>query len=253
MEKRLLAANLLKPFVWKRFIFPFWKIPTEEVSIFANYANSFHPTINFTCEMSSERAVFFDTDVFKGPRLLTLRILDSQTHFKPTETFQYTHFSSCQPFITKKRFIKGEALRLLRLNSVKDIFFFKYKRDFEQSLCNRGYPTALVYKILTEVQFSDRTEALRNETKKAKEILPFVTTNNPATPNLKKKKHWHIIQQQPRLAHIFNQPWIISYGKKTITQGRFSSRQTSLNHTSIIKSCKQRSTFKRFAFKPEGN
>ena len=95
----------------------------EEVSIFVNFADSFHPTINFTCEMSSEHAVFLDTDVFKGPRLSTLRILDSQIHFKPTETFQYTHFSSCQPFITKKRFIKGEALRLLRTNSVKEIFF----------------------------------------------------------------------------------------------------------------------------------
>ena len=157
--------------------------------------------------MSSERTVFLDTDVFKGPRLSTLRILDSQTYFKPTEIFQYTHFSSCQPFITKNRFIKGEALRLLRTNSVKEIFF-KYKRDFEQSLCNRGYPTALVHKILTEVQFSDRTEALRNKTKKAKEILPFVTTNNPATPNLKKMKHWHIIQQQPRLAqqHVLQPP-----------------------------------------------
>ena len=30
--------------------------------------------------------------------------------------------------------------------------------------------------ILTEVQFSDRAEVLRNKTKKAKEILPFVTT-----------------------------------------------------------------------------
>ena len=30
--------------------------------------------------------------------------------------------------------------------------------------------------ILTEVQFSDRAEALRNETKKAKEILPFINT-----------------------------------------------------------------------------
>ena len=30
--------------------------------------------------------------------------------------------------------------------------------------------------ILTEVQFSDRAEALRNKTKKAKEILPFINT-----------------------------------------------------------------------------
>ena len=67
----------------------------EEVSIFVNFADSFYPTINFTCEMSSESVVFLDTDVFKGLRLSSLRILDSQTHFKPTETFQYTHFLSC--------------------------------------------------------------------------------------------------------------------------------------------------------------
>ncbi len=67
----------------------------EEVSIFVNFADSFYPTINFTCEMSSESAVFLDTDVFKGLRLSNLRILDSQTHFKHTETFQYTHFLSC--------------------------------------------------------------------------------------------------------------------------------------------------------------
>ena len=74
----------------------------------------------------------------------------------------------------------------------------------------------LVHIILTEVRFSDRTEALRNKTKKAKEILPFVTTYNPATPNLKRilMKHWHIIQQQPKLAHILNQPPIVSYRKE---------------------------------------
>ena len=37
----------------------------------------------------------------------------------------------------------------------------------------------------------------------------FVTTFYPATPNL--MKHWHINQQQPRLAHIFKQPPIVSY------------------------------------------
>ena len=69
---------------------------------------------------------------------------------------------------------------------------------------------------VTESQFSDRTEALRNKTKNAKEILPFVTTYNPTTPNLKKilMKNWHIIQQQPKLAHIFKQAPIVSYRKE---------------------------------------
>ena len=47
----------------------------EEVSIFVNFVNSLDPTIKFTCEMSSERAVFLDTELFKGPRSSTLRIL----------------------------------------------------------------------------------------------------------------------------------------------------------------------------------
>ena len=95
----------------------------------------------------------------------------------------------------------------------------------------------LVHKNLTEVQFSDRAAALHNKTKKANEILPFVTTYNPGTPNLKKilMKHWRIIQKQPRLAHIFKQPPIVSYGKEKITQGHFSPRKTSFNHAAIIK------------------
>ena len=89
----------------------------------------------------------------------------------------------------KKGFIKGEALRLLRTNSVRENFE-QSKRDLE-----RGYPLTLVQKILTEVKFTDRNEVFRNITKRTntwtKEILPFVTTHNtynPATSNLKKKQ-----------------------------------------------------------------
>ena len=89
------------------------------------------------------------------------------------------------------------------LVSNKDIYYYYYYHYF-------------FIIIITEVQFSDWTKTLCNKTKRAKEILSFVTAYNPATPNLKKvlMKHWHIIQQQPRLAHIFNQPLIVSYRKE---------------------------------------
>ena len=45
--------------------------------------------------MSSERIVF--QEVFKGPRFADSKILDVETHFKPTDTSEYTHFSSCRP------------------------------------------------------------------------------------------------------------------------------------------------------------
>ena len=84
---------------------------------------------------------------------------------------------------------KNQGFNGIRTRDLRDtgamLYTYKYKRDFEQRLCHRDYPTALVHKILTEVQFSDRTETFRNKTKKAKEILPFVATNNPNTPNLK--------------------------------------------------------------------
>jgi len=89
-----------KPLVWKHFI-----------------DDDFHSTIKFTCETSPESVTFLDTTVYKGP-YPTLHILDVKTYFKSTETFQYTHFSSCHPICVKKGFVKGEALTLLRNNSV---------------------------------------------------------------------------------------------------------------------------------------
>ena len=138
--------------------------------------NSFHSTIKFTCKMSPERAAFLDTEVFKGPRLSTLKILDLQTHFKPTETFQYSHFLSCYPFNTKKGFIKGEALRLLRTNSVKENFN-KYKRDFEDSVTEAISQRSFIKSWL---KFSPPTEQklfvtnLRRR-KKFYRLLPLMT------------------------------------------------------------------------------
>ena len=58
----------------------------------------------------------------KGERFKKENILDVRSHFKPTEIFQYTHYSSCHPPGVSKGFIKGEALRLLRTNSSKTTF-----------------------------------------------------------------------------------------------------------------------------------
>ena len=110
-------------------------------------------------------------------------------------------------------------------------------------LCQRGYPLRSFKKILTEVKFADRKDDLCNKTKQTKEILSFVTIYNPATLNLKKNlmKHRHIIQQQPKLKQIFNQPPIVSHRKKTslndiLVQAKIS--QKSRNNHKISKAVK---------------
>lgn len=98
VEKQLINASPCKPFDWKRFIydmFSVWTLPETDINNFIDFAaNSFHATIKFSLEPSSKKIVFLDTKDFKGPRFIQSKILDVQTHFKPTETFQYTHFSS---------------------------------------------------------------------------------------------------------------------------------------------------------------
>ena len=216
IKKQLLANSPHKPLIWKRFIddiFSVWTLPKAEINNFVEFANSFHTTIKFRPEMSSEKIVFLDTEVFKGPRFIIDKILDVQTHFKPTETFQYTHFSSCNPLSVKEGFVKGEALRLLRIN-FKESFEFK-KLQFLTRLLERSYPKSFAEDILAEIKFSMRNTALQNKPKTSKKIIPFVTTFNPATPNLKKIliKHLHLIAGNHNLAQIFKNPPMVAYRK----------------------------------------
>ena len=142
-------------------------------------------------------------------------MLDVRTHFKPTETFQYTLFSSCHPTGVKRGFVKGEALRLLRTNSSKTQFEDSIN-NFKAKLLERGYPGKFIKKTLSEVNFEDRGRALLQNEKENKRILPFVTQYQPSVPNLKQilLDKWHLIGQNPALKEIYAGKPLISYRKR---------------------------------------
>ena len=113
---QILSKNASKPTVWKRYIddiFSLWDISKPGNEQFIEQANSHHPTTKFTAEISETETTFLDTVIYKGERFKEQSILD-----KPTETFQYTHYTSCHPSSVKMGFVKGEALRFLRTNSL---------------------------------------------------------------------------------------------------------------------------------------
>ena len=128
--------------------------------------------------------MFLDTTVYKGTRFKDQSILDVKTHFKPTETFQYTHFTSCHPPSVKNGFVKGEALRILRTNSSKDTFEENISK-FKRHLRDRGYPLNLVEKLLSEIKFTRGGSVLKGNNKTQKDILPFVTQYRPSVSNFK--------------------------------------------------------------------
>ena len=83
---------------------------TGKIEDFFLKANSFHPMIKITAEISETETSFLGKKVYKGDRFDKEAILDVRTHFKPTETFQYANFYLCHPPGVTKGSIKGEAL-----------------------------------------------------------------------------------------------------------------------------------------------
>ena len=109
IEIEILSKSALKPLVWKHYIddiVSLWNTNKEGVTKFIEQANNHHPTIKFTAEISETETNFLDTTVYKGERFLAESVLDVRIHFKPTETFQYKHSSTCHPSGVKRGFIK---------------------------------------------------------------------------------------------------------------------------------------------------
>ena len=222
IETKLINQSKTKPIKWKRYIdniFSLWDSNRQEIDLFIKQANNFHSTIKLTADISEMEITFLDTITTKGERFRNKSILDIRTHYKPTETFQYTHFTLSHPPGIKKGFIKGEALRLLRTNSSETVFNDSIT-NFKSRLTARSYPYEMIQTTLSEVSFTGRQPALLQKSKALKQILPFVTTYHPSVRNLKNilMQNWDLIQNQPLLNTIFKNPPILSYRRgKSLT------------------------------------
>ena len=218
IETHILSNSVVKPTIWKwyiAYIFSLWDVSKCDIDEFIKQANSHHPTIKFAAQISTLKLHFWIQ--------LCAKVNDSEvnpswiikTHFKPTETFQYTHFSSTHLPGVKNGFVKGEALRLLRTNSSRTRFEENIIK-FESPLFVRGYPKNLIETLLSDIKFTERVSALQQKYESWKDILPFVTQYQPSVPSLKHvlMQKWHLIQNQPSLRQIFKEPPLISFERR---------------------------------------
>ena len=73
-------------------VFSLWDVNRKDIDLFIEQANTFHLSIKSTAEISEKEIAFLDMVVYKGDRLLKEAILEVKTHYKQTETFQYTEY-----------------------------------------------------------------------------------------------------------------------------------------------------------------
>ena len=69
IETEILSKSVIKPLIWKRYIddiFSLWDVSKQDIDKFITQANSHHPTIKFTAEISNTEATFVDIVVYKG-------------------------------------------------------------------------------------------------------------------------------------------------------------------------------------------
>ena len=105
LEDKILNSVVEKPLVWSCYIddiFMIWQHGEETLKEFLKILNSCHPTIKFTAEYSLDKVNFLDVEVIRsGNKLL------ADLYIKPTDTHQYSEFSSCHVYHSKKSIMPG--------------------------------------------------------------------------------------------------------------------------------------------------
>lgn len=215
LERELLADSPITPLLWKRYIddiLCIWPGTPDSLREFIDQINSKHNTIKFTYEASQQSIDFLDLTIYKGERFLESNKLDVRPYFKSTNKFQYLEYNSAHPRSTFNSLIRGEMTRLLRASSDPDIYL-QMQQKMHAIFIERGYPCALVDRSIQSVQFSERSDKLRDrdrgessydtylvteyapdlDTRKLNSILKPDTTEAPHVPkpclSLRRKKN----------------------------------------------------------------
>ncbi|XP_061170257.1 uncharacterized protein LOC133179540 [Saccostrea echinata] len=181
-------------------------------------ANSQHPLLKFTYEISTQEINFLDTTVFKGKRYKTSQILDFKTYIKPTNTFQYLERNSAHNSSVFKGFSKGETIRHMR-NTSNKITLLKILPEFEVNLLKRGYDKIEIKSNMQNVLANySREKTLQSKSSIRKRGIPlvFVTKYNPCIRHSKRKliKYWHILAKDEDCQKVFSELSIGSYKRK---------------------------------------
>ena len=67
IETQVVSQSVVKPTVWKPYIddiFSLWDTGKHDIERFIEQANTYHPTIKFTVEISNAENTFLDTVVY---------------------------------------------------------------------------------------------------------------------------------------------------------------------------------------------
>ena len=184
LEEDFLETIIKKPWLWWRYIddiFMIWQHGEEELKLFLEKLNSFHPSIKFTCEYSREKVSYLDVQV-----VVREGKLKTDLCVKPTDSHQYLDPSSCHPYHCTKSIPYSQALRINRICS-DNASFDQRCNELEEWLVKRNYNPNVVRKQVLKVR-AVSTDFLLDKVKEVKNNdRPVLTlTFHPSLKNFQK-------------------------------------------------------------------
>lgn len=139
--------------------------------------------LNLTFEISNNKAIYLDIEIYKGTRYFAEQRLDMRVFFKPTNKLLYLPATSHHPMAHKTGIIKGEAIRCLRNCSNKAEWLSSLNIIFK-GLMARGYSAKMISLKWQEVRFEDREKYIFTDRKQELPNRTMVMTKyHPALRN----------------------------------------------------------------------
>ena len=182
LEETLLTQTTRSPRVWWRYIddvFAIWDKGQDELENFLQQINTFHHTIKFTAEWSTDRVSFLDTTI-----ILDAGTIHTDIYTKPTDTHQYLSPESCHPKHCTTSIPYSQSLRIRRICS-RDEDYMKRTKELKEHLKGRGYRDTIVDTQIQLATQTSREEALLPRPRRpALERIPLVVTYRPGLTKL---------------------------------------------------------------------
>ena len=208
VEERMLSSYTgIKPDLYKRYMDDVAGAASrseEDLRHFIEFASSFHPNLEYTWSVSTDKLPFLDICMKpQGNRIAT------SIHYKATDSHSYLDFSSSHPYSCKSSIPYSQFLRLRKICSDDSDFNIDSAR-METFFKARGYPNVLIRRGRERASTISRAEILKSDAASniTNDRVPFVTTFHPS--NLVAEKiisgNFQILREDGTTRNIFTKP-----------------------------------------------
>jgi len=177
----------IKPLLYFRYIddiFFIWTGSRQQLKQYESFLNNIIPGITITMTVRNNITEFLDTSIYKHKINSSVSQLKTRVFFKPTDTHQLLHGSSCHPRHTAKGILKSQFIRFKRICSTREEYNFACQTLYKV-LKNRGYSRSLYRELKRLIWDTEYTPP----TKQTLKLFPLINYFDPVSTKIMKYTH----------------------------------------------------------------